>query len=59
MTHQKIQTSDGRTLSFADYGKPSDIAVLCCHGGPGSRMEAKRYAQAASEASFRLIGIDR
>ncbi|MEO2174716.1 MAG: alpha/beta hydrolase [bacterium] len=59
MTDHQIQSTDNRTLSFADYGKASDVAVLCCHGGPGSRMEAKRSGDAASAAGFRLIGIDR
>lgn len=59
MTDHKIQTEDGRTLSFADFGKPDDIAVLCCHGGPGSRVELKSVAPQAIAAGFRLIGIDR
>jgi pimeloyl-ACP methyl ester carboxylesterase len=59
MTDHQIQTADNRTLSFADYGERSDTAVFCCHGGPGSRMEPKRSAEAARAAGFRLIGIDR
>ncbi len=59
MTDQTIEAVDGRTISFADYGKPEDIAVLCCHGGPGSRREQKASAEAAIAAGFRLIGIDR
>lgn len=59
MTNHTIQSEDGRTLSFADFGKPDDIAVLCCHGGPGSRVELKPIAQQATAAGFRLIGIDR
>ena len=34
-----ITLPDGRTLSYADYGKPGDLAVFWCHGGPGSRLE--------------------
>jgi len=59
MADYEIQLADGRTLSFADFGKPDDIAVLCCHGGPGSRMEMKANAEEANAAGFRLIGIDR
>ncbi len=59
MTDHQIQTDDGRRLSFADYGSVPDTAVLCCHGGPGSRMEPKRMSEAASAAGFRMIGIDR
>jgi pimeloyl-ACP methyl ester carboxylesterase len=57
--HQIQSTDNKRTISFADYGRPSDTAVLCCHGGPGSRMEPKSISEEASAAGFRLIGIDR
>jgi hypothetical protein len=58
MANHQVQAADSRTLCFADYGDPSSVEVLCCHGGPGSRMEAKRSAELASAAGFRLIGID-
>jgi len=56
--HQ-IQSADNRTISFADYGPASGLAVLCCHGGPGSRLEPRRISEQAAAAGFRLIGIDR
>jgi len=56
--HQ-IQSADNRTISFADYGPASGLAVLCCHGGPGSRLEPRRISEQAATAGFRLIGIDR
>jgi pimeloyl-ACP methyl ester carboxylesterase len=59
MTDQQIVAPDNRTLSFADYGSAEDIAVLCCHGGPGSRREPKASSDAANAAGLRLIGIDR
>jgi pimeloyl-ACP methyl ester carboxylesterase len=59
MTDHKIKSEDGRCLSFADFGKPDDIAVLCCHGGPGSRLGLQSIAGQAIEKGFRLIGIDR
>ncbi|MFT7141279.1 MAG: pimeloyl-ACP methyl ester carboxylesterase [Candidatus Azotimanducaceae bacterium] len=59
MADYEIQAEDGRAISFADFGKPGDIAVLCCHGGPGSRMEMKASAEEANSAGFRLIGVDR
>lgn len=55
----RINTKDGRTLSFAGFGDPSGMPVLSCHGGPGSRIEPKRNAEEAAAAGFRLIGIDR
>ncbi len=59
MTDHQIQSADQRTISFADYGKPSDVAVLSCHGGPGSRLEPMGLSKAATRAGFRMIGIDR
>jgi len=56
--HQ-IQSADNRTISFADYGPASGLAVLCCHGDPGSRLEPRRISEQAAAAGFRLIGIDR
>ncbi|MDC1102058.1 alpha/beta fold hydrolase [Pseudomonadales bacterium] len=32
---------------------------MCCHGGPGSRLEPRRISEQAAAAGFRLIGIDR
>jgi pimeloyl-ACP methyl ester carboxylesterase len=54
-----ITLNDGRLVAFADYGTPDQIAVLWCHGGPGSRLEAGVCAAAAARAGLRLIGIDR
>lgn len=59
MTDHQIQSVDNRTISFADYGQASGKAVLCCHGGPGSRLEPKMISEQAAAAGFRLIGIDR
>src|SRR5688500_3368807 len=59
MTDATIEMPDGRTLGYGDYGDPADVPVLWCHGGPGSRMEAKLAAPAAAARGFRLIGIDR
>ena len=59
MQTTNIQAADGRTISFSDFGNQDEIAVLWCHGGPGSRLEPQTEAQAASAAGFRLIGIDR
>ena len=59
MTDHKIQSNDNRALSFSDYGRPSDMAVLHCHGAPGSRLFSKRLIEEATRAGFRFIGIDR
>ena len=59
MKNGTITTSDGRIVSFADYGMPGQTAVVWCHGGPGSRLEPAYVSDSASSAGLRLIGIDR
>jgi pimeloyl-ACP methyl ester carboxylesterase len=54
-----ITMNDGRIVGFADFGSPSDPAVVWCHGGPGSRLEPAFVADAAARAHLRVIGIDR
>jgi pimeloyl-ACP methyl ester carboxylesterase len=54
-----LTLANGRELSFVDYGPPEGLAVLWCHGGPGSRLEPTPTAAAAAALGFRLIGIDR
>jgi pimeloyl-ACP methyl ester carboxylesterase len=54
-----ITLPDGRTLSYADYGKRGDLAVFWCHGGPGSRLEPKGMGGTAADMGLRMIGIDR
>jgi pimeloyl-ACP methyl ester carboxylesterase len=59
MLDQQIALPDGRVVGFADFGTPADVAVLWCHGGPGSRLEPAHLAPEATEAGLRIIGIDR
>ncbi|MGH8977108.1 MAG: alpha/beta fold hydrolase [Acidimicrobiia bacterium] len=59
MTDHVIEVADGRTVGFADLGTPADDAVLWCHGGPGSRLEAEHLASDARDSGFRIVGIDR
>ena len=54
-----IELPDGRTVGYADYGASDQTAVLWCHGGPGSRLEAQALGPAARDAGLRIIGIDR
>jgi pimeloyl-ACP methyl ester carboxylesterase len=56
---QTLVLPSGRTIGFADHGRPGDTAVIWCHGGPGSRLEPAYVAPAAVEAGLRLVGIDR
>ena len=59
MTDATIELPDGRTLGYADYGNPGDTAVLWCHGGPGSRLEAKPAGPVLASKGLRVVGIDR
>jgi pimeloyl-ACP methyl ester carboxylesterase len=54
-----LKVADGRTVGYVDYGPSNGAAVLWCHGGPGSRMEAAALAPITANAGFRVIGIDR
>jgi pimeloyl-ACP methyl ester carboxylesterase len=59
MESRMLTMPDGRSVGYADFGPPDGVPVLWCHGGPGSRLEPRPEAAAASDAGFRLIGIDR
>lgn len=59
MKNGTISVKDGRTVGFADYGSPTQTALLWCHGGPGNRLEPSFVAEAAVRAGIRPIGIDR
>ena len=59
MTDHILRLPGGRSVSFADYGDASDLAVLWCHGGPGNRLEPMAVGPAARQLAMRLIGIDR
>jgi pimeloyl-ACP methyl ester carboxylesterase len=54
-----IRLASGRTVGFADHGRPDGTVVLWCHGGPGCRLEPAYVAPAAAAAGLRLVGIDR
>jgi pimeloyl-ACP methyl ester carboxylesterase len=56
---QTIRLVSGRTVGFADHGRPDDTPVFWCHGGPGSRLEPAYVAPAAVDAGLRIVGIDR
>ena len=58
MDHQ-INTEDDRVIGFAEFGDPSGVPVLSCHGAPGCRLAPKHYAEDGAASGFRLIGIAR
>ncbi|MBA2608661.1 MAG: alpha/beta hydrolase [Actinobacteria bacterium] len=59
MTDGTIELPDGRTLGYSDYGPADGVAVVWCHGGPGSRLEPKTISHAAAAMGQRVIGFDR
>ena len=56
---QHIRLSDGRRLTFAEYGDPNGRPVLYCHGWPSSRLEPHAFESAVSSLGLRLIAPDR
>ncbi len=57
--HQTVTLRDGRSLGYAECGDPKGKPAFHFHGHPGSRLECKLFAGAATKAGIRLIGIDR
>ena len=51
--------ADGRVLACLELGNPSGPAVLYFHGYPGSRLEARVAAAAATRLGLRLLAVDR
>jgi pimeloyl-ACP methyl ester carboxylesterase len=54
-----IQLSDGRRLGYAEFGDRAGAPVICFHGWPGARVEARLGDDAARDRGVRLIAIDR
>ncbi len=54
-----IQLADGRTLSYAEYGRPNGTPVFLFHGTPGSRLMGRMGHNAAADRNVRLIAPDR
>ena len=60
-TNCKIQISDGRTLSYAEYGVPDGRPVFYFHGFPGSRFDWQLFGddQLLKEMNARILAPDR
>jgi pimeloyl-ACP methyl ester carboxylesterase len=54
-----VSTRDGRTLAYHEVGDPRGPLVIHNHGGPGSRLEARLFAEAAARSGLRFICVDR
>src|SRR5579872_7299331 len=55
----RVRLADGRVLACLELGDPSGPVVLYFHGYPGSRLEARVAAAAATRLGVRLLAIDR
>ena len=54
-----MTTSDGRTLTYVDYGDPSGRVVLHHHGGLLSATDAAPLDDVAARLGIRLVAFDR
>lgn len=54
-----LDLSDGRQVSYAEWGDPSGRPVIYCHGFPASRLEARLADASARALGIRLIAPDR
>ncbi len=54
-----LTLSDGRILSYAEYGSPAGIPIIGFHGMPGSRHVMKALEPAALTVGARLIAPER
>jgi len=54
-----VTLDDGRELAYVEFGDPVGTAVLSCHGGLSSRLDAAPAHQAALDLGIRIISPDR
>jgi len=59
--NQMLQLSDGRNLSYCEYGQITGNPVFYFHGFPGSRLDVEFFGgnEAARKSNIRLISVDR
>lgn len=51
--------SDGRRLSYTEFGDPAGFPLFYCHSSGSTRLEATLFHREAKHARFRLIAFDR
>jgi pimeloyl-ACP methyl ester carboxylesterase len=56
---QTVTASDGRTLTFAEWGELDGFPVFLLHGTPGSRWLRHYDESAYTEVGARVITYDR
>ena len=59
--HRKdvVQLNDGAVVAFEEYGDPSGLPVIFCHGWPSSRTMAQLTDEPAHALGIRIISADR
>ncbi len=55
----RLRLSDGRWLSYADYGDPQGRPILSFHGGLSCRLDIRFASEFCKEEGIRVISIDR
>ncbi|HEX3421137.1 MAG TPA: alpha/beta hydrolase [Candidatus Udaeobacter sp.] len=54
-----VQLHGGAVLAFEEYGDPSGVPVIFCHGWPSSRTMAQLTDEPAAALGVRIISPDR
>src|SRR4030095_7165397 len=54
-----VQLDGGAVLAFQEYGDPSGVPVIFCHGWPRSRTMAQLTDEPARALGVRIISPDR
>jgi pimeloyl-ACP methyl ester carboxylesterase len=54
-----IRLRDGRSMGYAEYGKPDGFVVINAHGGLACRLDVAAADDVAAQAGVRLISPDR
>src|SRR5215467_10094350 len=54
-----VQLHDGAVVAFEEYGEPTGLPVIFCHGWPSSRTMAQLAHEPARSVGVRIISPDR
>src|SRR5438034_4756658 len=54
-----VQLHDGTVVAFEEYGEPTGVPVIFCHGWPSSRTMAQLTDEPARSLGVRIISPDR
>lgn len=56
---EKYKLSDGRTISYVEFGDKNGVPVFYAHGCPSSCLDAQIFHEEALRCNFRIIATDR